>query len=81
VTLSQNYLMLALAVVLLIANCVGAAFTIRRNRATSAAGGSGRGARALSFGWSKIYGRFAIAQGIVVVIAIAATAILLRMKF
>lgn len=74
-TLPQSYMLLALAIILLIANCLGAAFTIKRNGLGANRVPSGSGASRLSLGWSKTYGRLAIAQGILVVVAVAATAI------
>jgi len=68
-------MLLALAIILLIANCLGAAFTIKRNGLGANGVPSGSGASRLSLGWSKTDGRLAIAQGILVVVAVAATAI------
>jgi hypothetical protein len=75
-TLGHEYLLLALALVLLMTNCLGAIFTIRRNRLEKGPQTLGPSTSLdVSFGWVKIYGRLAIAQGAAVVLALGATAV------
>jgi hypothetical protein len=74
--INQQYLLFALALILMITNCLGAIFTIRRNRLEQASQqrqspvDSGM---SISFGWARIYGRFAVAQAVAVALALSAT--------
>ncbi len=73
--IDQQYLLFALALILMITNCLGAVFTIRRNwlekgrQHDSSAGSS----VSVSLGWAKIYGRLAVAQAVAVALALSAT--------
>ncbi len=75
-TIKHEYLLLLLAIVLLATNCLGAAFTIKRNilEKKQQAYGSGTSLE-VTFGWAKTYGRLAVAQGLAVTLALSATAI------
>jgi len=78
VTIRHDYLMLVLAVTLLVTNCLGAAFTIKQNYLrTKQVREHGEGTFSqVTFGWAGIYGRFAVAQRILVVLAMVATVII-----
>jgi hypothetical protein len=75
-TLRHEYLLLALAIILLVTNCLGASFTTKRNLFEKKRRAYGSGASLdVTFGWTKIYGRLAVAQGVAVMLALSATAI------
>lgn len=76
-TIRHDYLILALAMTLLVTNCLGAAFTIKRNylRAKKEREHGEGTFSEVTFGWAGIYGRLAVTQGILVVLIILATAI------
>ena len=75
--LRQDYLLLFLAVILLVTNLLGAIFTIKRNHFLRRKEAEEIESTFLAAGlsWAEIYGRLATAQGFLVILAIAATAI------
>lgn len=74
--IDHQYLLFALALILVATNCVGAAFTLRRNFLERNQPTRGtRPPSAVGFGWAKTYGRLALAQGVGVVLALGATAL------
>ena len=74
----HDYVLLALAFVLLATNCLGAGFTIKKTYFTSRAQQTeNEGLSAgIKSGWTGIYGRLAVAQGISVVAVLGAAAII-----
>ena len=73
-TLRHEYLLLALAIIYLVTNCLGASFTIKRNLFEKKRHAYGTSLE-VTFGWTRIYGRLAVDQGVAVMLALSATAI------
>jgi hypothetical protein len=67
--INQQYLLLALALILMITNCLGAFFSLRRNFLSKHRSEQGTAASLdAAFRWSRGFRRFAVVEGALIVL-------------